>query len=974
MLSLQNTVRLDWIIFEVPFLFKNNPSNLFCMARAVLLVKETPEKPNCAAIVGTSETPYLNLKGRTQSLAVNLQRFSIQPSKTINPPSKHPAIPIHHSISTVKPNTIQTTHQSESQDDPLTAADFTGAATYRQFTDMFPDAPHSDILAAMQAPDFIAGIEILLNRKPGSASLNTAPNVSSSRKFRRMVRKVDLRELEDSLKNSGETPDYAVARKRVMRIQDDEDDDEEPRVKIHRVIRDDEDEPRIKKNRTAVIDSDDIIEIKSSPVIEKTVLSSPITGNSAPSSPITFKPTASQEQAIIFCNTAPDKLLNEVASFDASQVSKLRSLLPFTSYTDFLERCTDTRILRLVEKYTEVLSVYEEVDEVISKCENVGAEIGAIMDGWSACQLRGDAIEIKKQMDRNPGLIAQQPDSISKSYVLKGYQLKGISWLSLLYKSKLGGMLADEMGLGKTAQVISFIANLVSLNENGPHLIIVPSSTLSNAFFEVGNWMREIERWCPSLIAIEYSGSVEERREVQDSVYSGLKFNIILTTYNLATGSKEDRGFLRKLRCVSMILDEGHLMKNSDSQRYKYLMSFKSPFRLLLTGKFPFNQGTPLQNNLLELLSLLTFIMPDLFSANAETLQKLFSHKLSSNGDPVLHERIERAKRMMAPFILRRRKDEVLSDLPIKIHILEKCQQTTTQKKVYTDILVRNKKIGGVCQNGTKVAKKQTSVQSRKLTNVLMQLRKAANHPLLMRYLYDDSKLLKLAALLKREDQFIDSDVELIYEDLQVMSDFEIHNLCIKHGKIRPFQLKDDQLMDAGKITSLKTMLVAMKAKKDRILLFSQFVIMLDILERVMDTLNMKFIRLDGSTPLLDRQDLIDEFQGDDTITVFLLSTKAGGFGINLTAANVVILYDIDFNPHNDAQAEDRAHRVGQTRNVTVVRMITEGTVEEHIYNSARLKLDLDASVSMRNVAGKDEVVGSGILEMVERDISLAAQ
>ena len=144
----------------------------------------------------------------------------------------------------------------------------------------------------------------------------------------------------------------------------------------------------------------------------------------------------------------------------------------------------------------------------------------------------------------------------------------------------------------------------------------------------------------------------------------------------MATGTKEDRTFLRRLRCRSMILDEGHMMKNSDSQRYKYLTAFKTPFRLLLTG-------TPLQNNLLELLSLLTFIMPGLFAANGETLRQLFSVKPPSLSDPYSTERTERAKKMMSPFILRRRKDQVLNDIPTKIQVVERCQMLELQKNLY---------------------------------------------------------------------------------------------------------------------------------------------------------------------------------------------------------------------------------------------------------------------------------------------------
>lgn len=134
------------------------------------------------------------------------------------------------------------------------------------------------------------------------------------------------------------------------------------------------------------------------------------------------------------------------------------------------------------------------------------------------------------------------------------------------------------MGLGKTAQVIAFLANIVGQGDQARHLIIVPSSTLSN-------WMRELERWCPDLAAFSYSGTLEQRRETQDDILDGdQRCNVMVTTYNIATGSKEDRAFLKHLKCKSMILDEGHMMKNASSQRYRHLMAYKTPFRLLLTG------------------------------------------------------------------------------------------------------------------------------------------------------------------------------------------------------------------------------------------------------------------------------------------------------------------------------------------------------------------------------------------------------
>ncbi|KAJ3028772.1 hypothetical protein HDV00_010023, partial [Rhizophlyctis rosea] len=203
-----------------------------------------------------------------------------------------------------------------------------------------------------------------------------------------------------------------------------------------------------------------------------------------------------------------------------------------------------------------------------------------------------------------------------------------------------------------------------------------------------------------------------------------------------------------------------------------------------------------------------------------------------------------------------------------------------------------------------------------------------------------------------KEVQYCDADPQLIFEDMQVMSDFELHLLCQQFpSSMKRHKLAEKHWMDAGKVKTLERLLKE-RAEGDRFLVFSQFVMMLDILESVMKTIGMKYMRMDGKTDVKDRQPLIDAFNESDDIPVFLLSTKAGGFGINLTSANVVVIYDLDFNPHNDAQAEDRAHRVGQTKEVNVIKLISDGTIEEHILRLAEAKLKLDAKMQEEGEEG----------------------
>ncbi|KAJ3072775.1 hypothetical protein HDU98_002935, partial [Podochytrium sp. JEL0797] len=513
--------------------------------------------------------------------------------------------------------------------------------------------------------------------------------------------------------------------------------------------------------------------------------------------------------------------------------------------------------------------------------------------------------------------LKKQPANLNKKMQLKGYQLVGVSWLNLLYSKGLGGILADEMGLGKTAQVIAFISLLKQQGDRGsPHLIIVPSSTLEN-------WLREFQNWAPDLTVLSYYGSQLERENIRYNLAEGDlgDYDAVVTTYNLASSSKEDRNFLKKLRPRSMMLDEGHMVKNMQSSRYQNLNSIRTPFRLLLTG-------TPLQNNLMELLSLLTFIMPKLFANDEEALKQIFTLKATATSDATVlsRQRIHRAKQMMTPFVLRRKKKDVLTELPQKTREEVFCKMTESQDALYQSIIADCKKnllersqaaeaaaappppppavVEEPPEEEESVAEKPAAKRGRKAApkkkaapkappkppaapkpvtgdnvNVLMQLRKAANHPLLFRRMYTSDKIKVMAREIMKEDQYMDANMEYIREDMEYMSDFELHRLCLNFPTIQHHALCDDEWMDSGKIQWLKEKLPEMIKRGDRVLIFSQFVIMLNVLEAVMQTLEIKFLRLDGSTNVVERQSLIDQYNEDDSIGVFLLSTKAGGLG-----------------------------------------------------------------------------------------------
>ncbi|KAK9448778.1 SNF2 family N-terminal domain-containing protein [Limtongia smithiae] len=610
---------------------------------------------------------------------------------------------------------------------------------------------------------------------------------------------------------------------------------------------------------------------------------------------------------------------------------------------------------KAVDTALETLTGYEAVDSLIHRCDQVGRSVSKSINDWGVdvrgsngeleiCQVDDSSSE--DEVDGSPkksrqktlggGYFPDRPALLANDVVLKDYQQVGINWLTLLYKKRLSCILADEMGLGKTCQVIAFLAHLKEVGINGPHLVVVPSSTLEN-------WLREFNRFCPSLNVEPYYGTQKERQDVRMYLSDpDNKFDMLVTTYNLACGSPLDCSFLRNFKFNTCVYDEGHLLKNSASERYQKLMRLKAEFRLLLTG-------TPLQNNLQELVSLLAFILPNIFKDKKEDLIGVFKHKAKTTSDSgdvsnmalLSQQRISRAKTMMTPFVLRRKKDQVLKHLPKKHHRVEYCDMVLEQKEIYETELEESRKVIAAREAGKVLTK-----NDRASSNVLMRLRKAALHPLLFRRHYDEKMLRKMAKDIMKEERYNEANVDYIFEDMEVMSDFELHNLCMKFESVQKYRLQADEWMVSGKVAKLKEIVTEHRAKGDRVLIFSQFTQVLDILEPVLSTLGLSFLRLDGSTSVELRQDLIDKFYEEEDITCFLLSTKAGGFGINLACANVVVIFDMSFNPHDDRQAEDRAHRVGQTREVEVVRLVTRGTIEEAILQLANTKIALDKSVS----------------------------
>ncbi len=380
------------------------------------------------------------------------------------------------------------------------------------------------------------------------------------------------------------------------------------------------------------------------------------------------------------------------------------------------------------------------------------------------------------------------------------------------------------------------------------------------------------------------------------------------------------------------------MLRNPKSQRYERLIKIPANFRLLLTG-------TPLQNNLLELAALLGFILPEIFRDRQEELDFIFKHKASTRDSDhaalLSSQRITRAKSMLTPFVLRRKKDQVLKHMPTKTCRVEYCDLHSSQTVIYDGLREKARERAQLRLEGAKIPSDGEN-------NPLMQLRKAAIHPMLFRRHFTDEKVHKMLALLKKNEptEFREENHKHLTKEMMGLSDWYLHIWCQLHPCISDFDVPDLTWMNSGKVVVLVRLLEAYKANGDRVLIFSQFTLVLDLLEAVLETSRIQFTRIDGMTKVNERQTIIDDFRDDKTTTAFLLSTGAGGTGLNLMFANKVIIFDGSFNPQDDIQAENRAHRVGQTRDVEVVRLVTKGTIEEQIYALGQTKLALDSKVA----------------------------
>lgn len=524
--------------------------------------------------------------------------------------------------------------------------------------------------------------------------------------------------------------------------------------------------------------------------------------------------------------------------------------------------------------------------------------------------------DLKKKFDR-------QPEYLNECGMqLHPYQLEGLNWLRYSWGQGTDTILADEMGLGKTIQTITFLYSLYKEGHcKGPFLVSVPLSTIIN-------WEREFELWAPDFYCITYVGDKDSRAVIRENE---------LTFEDGGGGSRAGRA--TRIRSSSIkfnVLLTSYELISIDSaclgsidwavlvvdEAHRLKSNQSKFFRLLAGYNIAYKlllTGTPLQNNLEELFHLLNFLNSQKFN-DLTIFQNEFADISKEDQVKKLHE-------LLGPHMLRRLKADVLKNMPSKSEFIVRVELSPMQKKYYKYILTRNFEALNPKGGG----------QSVSLLNIMMDLKKCCNHPYLFPAASEEAPL-------------------------GPNGNYEVQGL----------------IKAAGKLVLLAKMLKQLREQGHRVLIFSQMTKMLDLLEDFLEGEGYKYERIDGAITGSLRQEAIDRFNAPGAPQfVFLLSTRAGGLGINLATADTVIIYDSDWNPHNDIQAFSRAHRIGQANKVMIYRFVTRNSVEERVTQVAKRKMMLTHLVVRPGMGGKganftkqelDDILRFGTEELFKED------
>lgn len=491
-----------------------------------------------------------------------------------------------------------------------------------------------------------------------------------------------------------------------------------------------------------------------------------------------------------------------------------------------------------------------------------------------------DAKLIKELVDKRKKLKAFEtiksvklPDGIKAQ--LRDYQKEGLNWLNFLHEFKWGGILADDMGLGKTLQAITILKQVAEYSQL-PSLVVVPTTLIFN-------WQNELKKFCPSLKVLFHYGPDREKSNAHFS-----DFDVVVTTYGLVMNDIE---FLKELSYNYIILDESQAIKNPSSKRYKAVNLLKAENRIAMTG-------TPIENGTFDLYAQMNFVNPGMFG-NMKHFRDDFATPIDRDGDKI---RAAELQKLISPFVLRRTKEQVATELPPKTEDVIYCAMDDEQRKVYDAYRneIRNQLLNRIETDGIEKSKIH-------VLEGLMKLRQICDSP----------------ALLANEEDYGNDSVKI--------------RELINH--------------------------ITKKTANHKIIVFSQFVKMLALIKSEIESLNIDYEYLDGQCSQKQRKESVKRFQEEENCRIFLISLKAGGTGINLTAADYVYIVDPWWNPAVENQAIDRCYRIGQNKKVFAYRMICKDTIEDKIVEYQQEKRDVAEDIiqtdeSFMKQLSKDDVMG----------------
>ncbi|CAG9812673.1 unnamed protein product [Phaedon cochleariae] len=525
---------------------------------------------------------------------------------------------------------------------------------------------------------------------------------------------------------------------------------------------------------------------------------------------------------------------------------------------------------------------------------------------------------------------------------LRDYQIEGVQWMYGLYENGINGILADEMGLGKTIQVIALIGHLLERGILGPYLIVAPLSTLPN-------WQSEFARFAPKIPVVLFHGYELERARQYKAIHKKYSIGshqtlpVVLTSYQIPL---LERTFMKRFQWQYVIVDEGHRVKNHETQLSQILRSLTSANRLLLTG-------TPLHNSITELWALLNFLMPHIFN-NMDTFASLLMLEDVQDENKLL-DQVEKTNiistlhRVLDPFVLRRLKKEVLNDIVPKKEINIYCPLSKLQRDLYSYVIEKNITLlkGQVEEEPLDIWQPRKKRKCAKIRTYYENVEEDDFSDYEEEFLKNEEKMLNMK-IERSQYPFV---TRLTMHNSMMMFRKIVDHPYLVHFPLDPncekkaLLVNENLVTSSGKMMVLDVMLSKLKKNGHKVLIFSTLCMTLDLIEEFMIMRDYNYRRLDGAIRLQERGEAINEFNNDPDILAFLVSTRAGGLGLNLTGADTVIFFDRDWNPQADIQAQDRCHRIGQTRPVMVYTLVTKNTIDEQVIDKGYQKRILEKLV-----------------------------